>query len=265
MIFKIEFCNQKLSVRGNIYSIAPWICALLFFISSFHRAHAQTNEQLWLEIQTSYPFANRYLLENTTTYQTLLNKQEKWRSISISPTFEYNLFTRLDLLSEIPLGYTLQKEGVSSFEISPMVGARYFFTPNKRIDTRFVWRYQVRAFREIEEAIWDVSNRTRLRGEVYISLNGPNLFTDNLWYVFLDYEEFVVLDQQVDERYANRRRGRIGVGYRLNYKHRFELGYTLVSFRNELEGSFISDDNVIQLKYKLFFNPAPTASTSDEK
>lgn len=217
---------------------------------------AQRDEQLWLEYQLSYPFANRYLLENTTTYQTLLNKDGKWRSISISPTFEYNLFRKLDLLSEIPIGYTKQYEGISTFEITPMVGARYFFTPGKRIDTRFVWRYQVRAFREIEEKDWDVSNRTRLRGEIFISINGPNLFSDKLWYAFLDYEEFIVIDQQLDERYANRRRGRIGVGYRLDYKNRFELGITLQSTRDEIYGEYYGIDNVIQLKYKMYLNPA---------
>ena len=228
---------------------------LAMLLSNIHAAVAQNDEQLWLDFQLSYPFANRYLLENTTSYQTLLNKDEKWRSISISPTFEYSLFGWVDLLSEIPVGYTKQKEGVSTWEITPMLGTRFFITQGKRIDTRLVWRYQVRAFKQIEENDWDVSNRTRLKGEIFICINGPNLFTDNLWYSFLDYEEFFVLDEQLEERYANRRRGRIGMGYRLNYKHRFELSYTLQSTRNEIDGDYISTDNVIQFKYKMFLNP----------
>nr|HPH47652.1 hypothetical protein [Chryseolinea sp.] len=87
--------------------------------------------------------------------------------------------------------------------------------------------------------------------------------TDNLWYAILDYEEFIVLDQQLDERYANRRRGRIGVAYRLNYKHRFELTYTLQSSRNEIDGDFVSNDNVIQFKYKLYLNPKRVDSATD--
>jgi len=217
---------------------------------------AQQNEQLWLDFQLSYPFANRYLLENTTSYQTLLSKEGKWRNFSISPTFEYVMINWIDLLSEVPIGYTKQTDGVSSFELMPMVGARFHITQGKRIDTRFVLRYQVRAFHQIEDEDWDYSNRTRLRGEMFISINGPNLFTNNLWYSFLDYEEFIVLDQQLDERFANRRRGRIGLGYRMSYKHRFELSYTLQSSRNEIEGEFISTDNVIQAKYKMFLNPA---------
>lgn len=237
--------------------------ALVISLMCTKNGYSQSDEQLWLEVQTSYPFANRYLLENTIAYQTILKKDGKWRNINISPTFEYNLVRKLDLLSEVSMGYTQQKEGLGTFEISPMVGTRYFITLGKRIDTRLVWRYQVRSFWQIEEDRWETSNRTRLRAEVFISLNGPNLFTDNLWYIFSDYEEFIVLDEQLDERYANRRRARLGAGYRLNYKHRFELSYTLQSSRNELDGEFISNDNVIQFRYKIFFNPTKPATTDE--
>lgn len=230
------------------------------FLGSHLSLHAQQNEQLWLEFQTTYPFANRYVVENTASYQSLLSKEGKWRSLAISPTFEYVLFTRLELTSEISIGYTQQKEGVNTWEVAPMVGGRFHITQGKRVDTRFLWRYQTRAFHEIEATNWDVSNRTRLRGEIYVSINGPNLFQDKLWYAFADYEEFFVLDQQLNERFANRRRGRIGLGYRHSYRHRFDLSYTLQSSRNEIEGEFLSTDNVIQFKYKLFFN-APKVNT----
>ena len=109
---------------------------------------------------------------------------------------------------------------------------------------------------------WEVSNRTRLRAEIYWSINGPNLFTDKLWYLFADYEEFFVLDQQVDERYAYRRRERIGLGYRLSHKHRFDLSFTRQSSQKEIDGGFVSDDNVVQFKYKMFLNPGTTQMPS---
>lgn len=238
--------------------------AVCFFCFLSMGVLAQQDEQLWLEWQLSYPFANKYLLENTTSYQTLLKKDGKWRSFAISPTFEYTVLRRLDLTSEITLGYTNQTAGVSSFEVAPMVGGRFHITQNKKFDVRFLLRYQTRAFRQIEAEDWEISNRTRLRGEIYWSINGPNLFTDKLWYLFTDYEEFIVFDQQVEERYANRRRARIGLGYRLSYKHRFDLSYTLQSSRNEIGEEFIGTDNVIQFKYKMFLNPAtPQVSSAN--
>ncbi len=242
----------------------PFVIFLFpFFI--IVQSQAQKDEQLWLEFQTSYPFGGRYLLENVTAYQTLLNPENKWRSVSISPTFEMSLFRWLDLLSEVGFAYTLQKENSETFEISPMVGGRFFFSQGKKVDTRFVLRYQQRNFKDLESGDWSSSNRTRLRGEVFICINGPNLFADKLWFLLADYEEFVVFDQQLEERFANRRRARIGLGYRLSYKHRFEFGYTLQTSRNEIDDDFTGTDNVIQFKYKLFFNPASTTPATDNK
>lgn len=258
------FKNQASVNNNSLKWFLPACLLLLLMGESSSSLYAQQDEQLWLEVQTSYPFANQYLLENTTTYQTLLSKEGKWRSLAISPTFEYTFSPRLDLLSEIGISYTKQQEAVNSFEIAPMVGGRFHITQGKRVDVRFVWRYQVRAFKEIEANDWEISNRTRLRGEFFYSINGPNLFADKLWYAFADYEEFVVLDQQLDERYANRRRIRMGLGYRLSYRHRFDLGYTIQSSRNEIEGEFVSTDNVIQLKYKWFFNATKKSALPDD-
>jgi len=236
---------------------------LVLSFSVTHDAFSQKDEQLWLDYQLSYPFGGRYLLENTTSYQTLLNKDNKWRSFGISPAFEMSLIRWLDLVSEVGIAYTLQKENSNTIEIAPMAGGRFHFSQNKRVSTRFVLRYQQRNFKNIESGDWTSSNRTRLRGEISVSINGPNLYADKLWYAFADYEEFIVFDQQLEERYANRRRGRIGVGYRLNYKHRFDLGYTLQSSRNEIEKEFTGADGVIQLKYKMFLNPAKPVSTNE--
>lgn len=232
-----------------------WLVCVLLSLPSLS-AFAQRDEQLWLEFQLSYPFGGRYLLENTSSYSTLLNPENKWRSLSVSPTFEMSLFRWLDLVSEVGFAYTVQKEDASTIEFAPMAGGRFFLSQGKKVDARFVLRYQQRSFKDLETGDWTSSNRTRLRGEVFVSINGPNLFTDKLWYVFADYEEFIVIDQQLEERFANRRRARIGVGYRLSYKHRFDLGYTRQISRNEIDDTFTGADNVIQFKYKMYLNPA---------
>ena len=219
------------------------------------QGQAQNHEQLWLDYQLDYP-SYSWLFEVAASYQTLLTQENKWRSLSVTPTVEYVLLTRLDLTAELPLSYTVQKEDTNSFELAPMLGARLHITQNKRVNARLFLRYQQRHFHEIEADVWDISNRIRLKGEFWISITGPNLYKDKLLYALLDYEEFIVLDDQLDERYANRRRARIGLGYRLDYKNRFELIYTWQSSRNEIEGEFISNDHVIQLVYKMYLNPA---------
>lgn len=237
------------------YRLRRLNCCMLLILSSFALS-AQTDQQLWIDYQIAYPFANAFLFQNTATYQTLLSKEEKWRSFSLSSTLEYNLLNWMDLTAEIPIAYTFQQQANNTFECSPMVGSRIHITQNRRINSNFQVRYQQRYFRQIEDEDWDVSNRVRLKGDLVISINGPNLFTDKLWYALADYEEFLVLDQQLDERYANQRRLRIGMGYRLNYKNRFEVTYAWQTSRHEIEGEFVATDNLIWFKYKMVLNPS---------
>jgi len=113
---------------------------------------------------------------------------------------------------------------------------------------------------QIESDVWEHLTRFRLKGEAWVSITGPNLFTDKLLYGFLDYEEFIIVDQQVQERYAYLRRARVGLGYRFNYAHRLDLSYTWQESRNAIGTEFSQIDSVIDLKYKLYFNPAPVAT-----
>ncbi len=228
---------------------------LLCLLASSYAGRAQTGTQLWLDWQVSYPFGGRYLVENTFTYQTLMGGGEKWSALSISPTFEYTAWPVVDLTAEIPIGYTRQTDSKSSFEISPIVGARIHVTQNRRVNIRILPRFQSRNFQSIETGEWEYKGRFRLKAEVWVAINKPNLFNDKLWYAFADYEEFLVIDEQVEERYANLRRSKIGGGYRLSYKHRFEAMFTWQYSRDEINGQFTQIDNVFQLRYKMYLNP----------
>ncbi len=223
---------------------------------------AQRSNQLWLDYQLDLPFANQYLFEVITSYQTVLDGPT-WRNFNVSPTFEVQYFRRLDFIGTMPMNYTMQKEGTNTFGIDPTLGARFHVTQNKRVDVRLIFKAEHRSFYQIEDKNWESSSRLRLKGEAWIAINGPNIFTDKLWYGIADYEEFFVVDQQVNERFANRRRARLGLGYRLDYRNRFEFIYTRQSTRDEINGDFVSDDNIIQLRYKMFLNPNKPAATSN--
>ena len=77
--------------------------SVVVFTISFLPLVAQQHEQLWLDFQVDYPFANKYLLEVSPSYQTVLSKENKWRSASLSATFEYVLFRQIDLTVEVPV------------------------------------------------------------------------------------------------------------------------------------------------------------------
>jgi hypothetical protein len=258
--------HGNLQTRNNFSAlIHPHkLFALILLVCPF-TGMAQKHQQLWFDYQIDYPFANQYLFEVTTSYQTVLTDSAKWRSTSISPVFEYQYINRLDLLGGLPFYYTNQTSTYDSYEIDPYIGARFHISQNKRIDSRLIFKLEERFFQNLETHSWEESNRMRLKAEAWVSINKQNLYQDKLWYAILDYEEFIVVDEQVNERFANRLRARLGIGYRLNYRNRFELIYTLQSSRNEIYGDLISNDNVLQLRYKMFLNPAKTINSRDSE
>lgn len=219
-------------------------------------AAAQSNQQVWTDFQLDYPFGGEFLAEGSVSYQTLLNKDQQWNALYVTPTFEYQRFRSADFLFNMPIGFVKQQPGYSSLEIDPSVGMRFRITQGKRVTINFITKFEERFFRAAETDSWSTSNRVRLKGEIYFCVNGPNLFTDHLLYLLMDYEEFVVTDHQLDERFANLRRARAGLGYRLSYVHRFELIYTRQSSRDEINDSFNPGDNILQVRYLLFLNPA---------
>src|SRR5258705_11894817 len=130
-----------------MYKGAFSVVALL--LATRLQSQAQSHEQLWFDYQVDYPFANRYLLEVSANYQTVLTQEFKWRSFGMTPTFEYLALPWLDLTADLPMAYTLQKEDTNSLDIAPMLGVRFHLRQNKRVNARLLLRYQNRYFREI--------------------------------------------------------------------------------------------------------------------
>lgn len=202
----------------------------------------------------NYPFANSYNLETAVTYSTSL-REEKWRSLEIQLTPEFSLSAHVDLMGAFLIGNTFQNEELSTLEVREMLGARFHFSPHKRILTRLLLRFEQRNLQNQENDQWEHSNRTRIRIEGIMPLNYHSMYEgDRLWYAILDAEAFVVLDQDVNERFANRLRFRTGVGYRINYSWRIEFMYTLQKSRNMLEEDFTSTDQIYRLRLKQYLN-----------
>lgn len=77
---------------------------------------------------------------------------------------------------------------------------------------------------------------------------------DKLLYSILDSEGFVVVDQDVNERFANRYRLRAGIGYRINYNFRLEFVVTLQVSNNTIEGDIDTTDHIFRLRLKHYIN-----------
>ncbi len=224
-------------------------------------SYAQTNSQVWMEYMLAHPFANVWELEHAVTYSTIVDTP-KWRSLDYAPTLTWSFTPNIDAMGALTISYVAQTENVNSFEIRPMLGTRIHFTPNMRILTRLLIRFENRNFQNLETKDWSSSNRMRFRVESLIPLNNSTMYNkDNLFYGIADAEWFVTMDQDLQERFSNRFRIRIGIGYRLNYTWRFEFLYTYQESKDQIESSTYSRDNLFRFRIRHFINKSHPSKT----
>ncbi len=207
------------------------------------------------------PFAKANNLELSSAYSTVF-ESPKWRSLDFQASPEWSISQHLDLIGAILFGVTVQNESTSTFEIREILGARINFTPTQRILTRLLIRFEQRNQLDQEIDTWENSFRTRIRAEAIIPINQRSMVAkDKLLYSILDAEGFIVIDQDVKERFANRYRLRAGMGYRFNYNFRLELVYTLQESRNTIEGDIVTLDQIFRLRLKHYINKAKSSTS----
>ncbi len=231
----------------------------LLFVFPFF-ARAQTSEQLWTEYMLNYPFANTFNLENAFTYSTLIGTP-KWRAYDYSATLEWAVTNKIELIGQGVMSYTNQTESISTLELRPMLGTRFYLTPNKRIQSRLLLRVEQRNFKNLDTKEWTHNFRPRFRGEVIIPINKKSFFADKMWYAMTDVE-FLFKTDNVEERFANRFRWRIGGGYRLSYSLRFEFLYMLQLSKNSIEDDYETSDHAFRFRLKQFLRKSKPSSAS---
>jgi hypothetical protein len=216
--------------------------------------------QLWVEYMLNCPIANVYNLETAFTYSSAL-EQPRWRSADIQATLTRSFSDHIDIQGSLYTSRTFQNEKTTTSEIREMLGIHFHFTPHSRVLTRLLVRFEQRNLKDVETNEWTHSTRSRLRFEMLAPINRDNLSADKLWYALADAEVFIVMDQDVHERYANRYRLRSGIGYRPNYSWRFEFVYTLQKSKNTLDGDFYTSDNLFRFRIRHYLNKSrPTKS-----
>lgn len=241
------------------FNVRFWL-GIIFLCGIVTQSAAQkSSSQIWCEYMLNYPFAGSYNIEAAFTYSTVM-EQPKWRAYDFQLTPEVAITKNVDLMGAVLFSSTMQDETLSTFEIREMLGTRLHFTPNKRILTRLLIRFEQRNMLD-NDTDWEHSVRSRARAEVIIPLNRKSMFAgDKLWYALADAEAFMVMDKNVEERFANRMRVRAGIGYRLRYSLRMEFVYTLQQSRNTIEGGDVTTDHIFRFRIKQYINRTKPSS-----
>jgi hypothetical protein len=245
---------------SQIVMIKKWIAAFVFFQFPIALLSQSVNEQVWAEYMVNYPFANNWNLENAFTYSTLMGTP-KWRAYDYSAALEWSVNNHFAISAPGIVSYTKQTASKATLELRPVVGTRIYFTPNNRIQTRLLLRLEQRNFQDLETREWSQVFRPRARAEAIIPINKKSYYEDKLWYAMTDLE-WLFVNTDVEERFANRFRWRVGAGYRVHYGLRFEFLYMLQESRNTIEDDFVSSDNIFRFRVKHYLRKAKPSTAS---
>lgn len=78
-----------------------------------------------------------------------------------------------------------------------------------------------------------------------VSLNKKTMVENNNLYLLGYFEVFYNFDDEVQERFFDLWKYKIGLGYRLSYKWRFDLGFVFQDSRNTIEQPVNLPTNII--------------------
>lgn len=164
---------------------------------------------------------------------------ERWRALDLTPAVEHYPADRLDLSAELGVGKTHQRDGLDTWELTPRIGTRlHLFSkvepfrpgiaglrerlPLTRLGVSTLVRVELRSLFYSDETPDRHQWRARARLEGKLALNRARLSERRTLYASADAEYYLPLGDDVPERYANKVRVRLGLGFRFSARTRLE-------------------------------------------
>jgi len=211
---------------------------------------SETTTQFWWDANFYRPFAVSYRKILSVGTRHLVSGGDPWHKLFVKPSIEWYPIPEVDvMLALIYLG-TRQKEGVTTVEWRPNIGFRINFfqqswtlRTNARLESRNIH------YKETNETLNTLRFRVRL--ELIYPITNPSQRDPKTLYGLTDFEVFAdVAGDEVEERFSNRNRFRLGLGWRQDLEWRVELIYTRQNSKNTLEDDFENSDNILRIRVK---------------
>jgi len=243
--------------------LGAWVLFALFLASPFRAA--ATESQGWANlILGRFPSARLYQELDIET-KVLLSSGPRWRNIDATHLIEYYPSSWVDLTGDVTLGTTLQTDDLRSNELTFRAGVRTYFAkhllsrlgrerrPLGRISFASLYRLEQRNFWYSDDTPSQTSYRSRVRLERKAGLNGPDPTADGAWYMLGDLEGYFDLGAEAAERFAQRARGRLGLGYVFDAKHRVDVLFILDRARDTIDATPTETLRALDVRYRVTF------------
>ncbi len=244
------------------------LLTLALALFTFRDANAQTGLQLWGNVTIDWVKNDRLVYEIDFEPKALVivpEGQAGWRNLDTTPSITFSAKNWVDLTAEMVSGFTKQTDDVGTFELTPRFGAEFHLLsrelprmtrrerpPRFRVVLvnyfRVEWRNFVSSNDSPNESAWRFRNRLGLS----FPLNREKTTDAGACYLISDFEWFLPLSDPA-ERFANRQRFRIGLGYRRSFNWRFEALYMWTRSRHTIEESFDTTERIIDIRVRRVF------------
>ena len=213
----------------------------------------ESTYQSWWDVDFRYPLAPGWLAFSEVGARVLVSDSLGWSSVRLTPGVEHAVNGWLDLLAFVPLIGTVQQEGIRTFEVRPVGGVRLTGRPHPRVVLRNRTLAEYRFIDFLDQDLTQTSLRLRSRVELRVAINRPTFSTKQLLYGITDIEGFMNVGDVPSERFLNRFRYRLGLGYRFDRWWATEAIYTLQTSRNTLEDvELTTRDHIIRFRLVHF-------------
>jgi hypothetical protein len=253
------------------YARAALLAALLGAapVSAQTSSSDGSQTQLWAELVAGKRHGHRWYTQIDLEPRWQVTG-DTWRSLELTPHVEFYPTDWVDLDAEVLVGNTLQRDGLDTFELTPRVGARFHLLsrlapyrpdiggleerlPLTRLGVstlvRLEWRNLFYSDDTPDKHQW----RARLRLEGWLALNRAKLSAEKTLYAVGAGEYFVPLGDDVPERYVNKFRAGLGLGFRFSGRTKIELLYVRDWNRSSPGAASAEDVQALDARVKLLF------------
>jgi hypothetical protein len=235
-------------------------------------AHAQSSSdpasQIWVEAYAGKRLGERSLVRLDVEPKWQVSGGT-WRSFDLTPRVERYPLDWLDLVGETEIGRTVQSGDQKTLEITPRVGVcLHFFTQLAPLRDRLgreprlaLSRLHVSTLVRVEWRNYFYSDdtqdshewRARFQLAGKLAINHVSLARDHTLYAAGDVEYYLPLTDDVSERYVNKIRAKVGLGYRASKATRVEVLFVRDWNRHSSGGGRSEDVQAVDVRATVHF------------
>jgi hypothetical protein len=235
-----------------------WVLLLptvLLLISQPEKMMAQdetaTTKQIWFSWNHNHSFTPRFKYIGDIGYKQEL-PYHNWIRMNFKPGIQWSAGSIVDLTGGLGFYYTAQKTIPNSVELRPWQGVQVHWPTLGRFNFDHYAKFEQRFNHSIGSIEpWSFALRSRYRLNVIFPINNPGII-DKTLFMRVNAEIFWDMGKSITERFSNKNRYIMGLGYRFNPKWRLELYYLAEQSQAFSVEGFKVNSHIIQLSLRTY-------------